>query len=286
MACTPEATLRMFKQLKIEPAVADLTTIGIDDTTLAAKSDPSSRTIRDIDFFRMLGIDETMAIDVSDFEGAEIILDLNQPIAPEFDQTCDLLVDGSLLDNIFDPVTGLKNIARLLRDGGRCLLLNAGNIHTRGLPYTLLSPFWFFDYFAWNNFDYCQVYVTLYDATSGASEVYAISYEHVARHVGPGYIKWIPVPQRMSVAVYAEKGPNSTWDQIPTQSPYRNEADWKKFSEIVDRYRAQNRAYLARSSSSFKNPNIPQGYIRIMPNGQPEAKMSQPRKPELAGIKA
>ncbi len=51
---------------------------------------------------RMLNFSEVKAVDVSDFEGAEVIINLNKPLPNHLESTCDLLVDGSTLDNIFD----------------------------------------------------------------------------------------------------------------------------------------------------------------------------------------
>jgi hypothetical protein len=121
MEATPEQAMGMFSALNVPSAVIEVSQLGIDTTTFWALHNPTARTIRDVDFFRMLGVIETLAIDVSNFEGADIVQDLNQPISPELEASCGLLVDGSLLDNIFNPTTGLKNIARLLEPGGTVL---------------------------------------------------------------------------------------------------------------------------------------------------------------------
>src|SRR5262245_37054452 len=75
----------------------------------------SSGFIRDDDFFRLLGVPRVKAIDVSDYEGAEIICDLTAPIQPALEGIADFILDGSTLDNVFDPATALKNIARMLK---------------------------------------------------------------------------------------------------------------------------------------------------------------------------
>ena len=77
--------------------------------------------------FGWLFILKLHAVDISDFEGAGIIVDLNEPLPPHLEATCDLLVDGSTLDNIFNPTQGLRNLARMLKPGGRLFLSNMAN---------------------------------------------------------------------------------------------------------------------------------------------------------------
>ncbi|MBV8089746.1 MAG: hypothetical protein JO139_09260 [Alphaproteobacteria bacterium] len=217
----------------------------------------------------MLGLDEVFAIDITDREGAEIVLDLNYPVPASLANSCDLLVDGSLLDNIFDPTTGLKNIAKLLMPGGRCFVHNMANTRTdfTGIPYTIFNPMWFFDYFVWNEFDYCQVYVNVYSKESADPEVYAISFEHAGRHWDGGIIRPIVSEHLIALNVYAEKGRRSTWDKMPTQHVYRSAADWDRYIGIVEGYRAQQRAHVQFGAGGSTPANIPAGYLRVWPDG-------------------
>jgi hypothetical protein len=117
MPTSPDETIKMFHALNVPPLIKDVSQHEVDRTTLEAKHNRSRETIRDTDFCRMLGIDEIRAIDVSNTEGADIILDLNHPIPDALEESCGLLVDGCTLDNIFEPATGLRSIARMLRRG-------------------------------------------------------------------------------------------------------------------------------------------------------------------------
>lgn len=211
----------------------------------------------------MLGVTETLAIDVSDFEGADTVHDLNRPVSPELEASCGLLVDGSLLDNIFDPTTALKKIARrLLEPGGRCFVHNMGSTSAdfAGIPYTMFTPLWFFDYFVWNEFEYCQVYI--YTPHEQGVDIYAISYEHAGRFVGDGFIKPIVSDYEIYMTVYAEKGLRSTWDNMPTQHAYRNEEDWARYSRIIEGYLDQKRPYLVLGGPGPIRKGVPYGYVR------------------------
>ncbi len=279
MPYSPEITFRTFQDLGARPAISDLSEIRIDEATTTAREDPAQHRIRDVDFFAMLGLSETLAIDISDYEGAEILVDINQPIPSRLERSCCLLVDGSLLDNIFDPVTALKNISRMLTPGGRCFLINQG-FHYSEHPQTYLglNAMWFFDYFVWNDFDYCQVFNNMYGrdedgkGNGNYDTVYALSYEQVSGEVGNRLVPWLRPPDDwMGITVYAEKGRQSTWDQIPTQAQYRSEHDWQRYRAIVDRYRAQNRPYLVTSGEVAKKRNgIPPGYLWVRSDGTTE----------------
>ena len=140
MDLSPEGTNELFKGLNLSPAGGLAQPDWVDTVTSAAGS--KENPIRDVDFFKMVGFSEVKAIDVSGFEGAELILDLNGDIPPILKETCDFLVDGSLLDNIFDPISGLRTAVKLLRPNGRLYLSNAGNhsVHIGGIPYLIFTP--------------------------------------------------------------------------------------------------------------------------------------------------
>ena len=267
MPVSPEGALTMFASLGVVPAITQTSELHIDTATIEAET--WGATIRDVDFFRMLGLDEVYAIDITNREGAEIVLDLNYPVPSSLANSCELLVDGSLLDNIFDPTSGLKNIAKLLMPGGRCFVHNMANtrIDFSGIPYTMFNPLWFFDYFVWNEFYYCQVYVNVYSKDNADPEVYAISLEHAVRHWDGGIIRPIVSEDLIALNVYAEKGPYSTWDKMPTQHVYRSAADWDRYIGIVEGYRAQQRAHVQFGPAGPIPTNIPAGYLRIWPDG-------------------
>jgi hypothetical protein len=106
--------------------------------------------------FLLLGVEKIRAIDHFDFEGADIILDLNEPISADLAGTAEFICGGSVLDNVFDPAIYIKNIARLLASGGRLIDQNLISVHFH--PYLIASPAWYFDYFILNWFADCEVY--------------------------------------------------------------------------------------------------------------------------------
>ena len=103
-------------------------------------------------------IDEVNVLDCSPYEGADLIADLNFPIAPELFGTYDFVYDSSVIDNLFNPGQAIINIHHLLKPGGRYLGINVASF----FPGALVSchPEWFHSFFAVNNYADVKVYVT------------------------------------------------------------------------------------------------------------------------------
>jgi hypothetical protein len=113
----------LASRLRDHCASVDASAIEVDRTTLNRKRGGALASDRSI--FRALGNDRVKALDVSDYEGAEIIHNLNEPIPDRLHASADFIVDGSTLDNVFDPAMALRNLAAMLRPGGRLLMINA-----------------------------------------------------------------------------------------------------------------------------------------------------------------
>jgi hypothetical protein len=265
MGATPQAALQMFRQLGLTPRPLSHPPRVDDATTGAIAWETGS--IYDADFYKMLGCDEHYAVDISAFEGAEIIVDLNKPIPDHLEKTCDFLVDGSTLDNIFDPCQGLENIARMLKPGGRCVLVNMGNasLDFGGIPYTMFNPLWFYDYFAINGFSACDVYAVVHSPAGHIS--YRLLHEMARRQHTNGVLPTVISVHTVAIVVFAEKGENSTFDRMPTQHAYRPEAEWQEFERAVQRFEDNARPPLIVSSLDADEPAIAGGWYRIRPDG-------------------
>jgi SAM-dependent methyltransferase len=70
-------------------------------------------------FFTALGFKEIDALDISSYEGANIVGDLNDPnLADMVGYRYDLVYDCGTLEHIFDAPTALRTINRLIKIGG------------------------------------------------------------------------------------------------------------------------------------------------------------------------
>jgi len=91
------------------------------------------------EFFSVLGAKETLAIDMSDYEGAQILHDMTHPLPDSLVSSFDLVVDGGTLEHIFDLPTALRNATRMVRPGGRFISLTMAN-NFCGHGFYQLSP--------------------------------------------------------------------------------------------------------------------------------------------------
>lgn len=154
---TRDEMVTLLKKYDIRVNEAD---IEIDDYTQASRR-AGSVWVSDRSFFRILGVGRFSSLDVSTYEGAEIVHDLNKPIGHELANRFDFLVDGSTFDNVFSPSVALMNFGRMLKPGGRLVSLNA--LSNDNGPYLILTPFWLLDYFVANRFSDCKLYVGVHE---------------------------------------------------------------------------------------------------------------------------
>lgn len=225
----PDQLKALFGNLGLTPRSS---TIELDLATTAAKQHPNREFITNDTFYRWLGLDQIDVLDVSDFEGADIVHDVCTPIPDRLVNAYDFVYDSSVLDNVFDPVAALRNMAAAVKPGGRLIQVNA--VYSDAFPYLAFTCGWFLDYFALNDFPRCQVYLAQFDSQT--------------RFFGP-WTLWGCLPlsrQKLSAPtiagslavaiVIAEKGRDSTVDRNPVQGHYRSQAESDRLDERFDRY--------------------------------------------------
>jgi hypothetical protein len=101
-------------------------------------------------FLRHLGADSLSAIDASDYEGADIILDMNRPLSPDFPGGFSVIIDGGSMEHIFDVPQCLKNIVSMLDNDGAIISINGAN-NFMGHGFYQFSPEFFFRVFCKDN---------------------------------------------------------------------------------------------------------------------------------------
>lgn len=235
-------------QLRGHGHVVDTSAIEIDRTT-SNRIPGYGEIVTDRSIFRALGIGSVKALDVSPYEGAEIIHNLCEPIPGSLRETADFIVDGSTLDNVFDPAMALRNLAAMLKPGGRVLMINAWS--PRDGSYALCSPAWYFDFFVTNGFADCKTYVCV-SAGRRANAYWldpAFMRTAEARIRVPLLACWWRIP---AVLVLAEKArePSSPFVS-PTQAHYRSEREWGRYLDNLGAIERSTRPHLARSIGSM-----------------------------------
>lgn len=99
------------------------------------------------DFFRhFLGAESVTAIDFSDYQKADIVHDLNQPIPQAMTKQFDTLIDGGTIEHIFDVKQVLENFMNLINDDGS-IFINTNSNNLCGHGFYQFSPEFFYRVF-------------------------------------------------------------------------------------------------------------------------------------------
>ncbi len=114
--------------------------------------------------FRLLGAAEVSAVDYSDYEGADILADLNKEnsIPEKYRRHFDLVVDGGTLEHIYDQRNAIDNMDVLAKVGGYIyhVVPCAGYVDHGYYSY---SPSLFTDHYNLNNgFDLIDILIEIY----------------------------------------------------------------------------------------------------------------------------
>lgn len=105
-----------------------------------------------------LGFETIRSLDVSGYEGAEIIHDLNRPIPAELEGTAGCIYAGGTIEHVFNVAVALDNVVRLLKVGGTAVLTAPMNGYV-GHGFYQFSPELFFRFFEANGCEDVRCYL-------------------------------------------------------------------------------------------------------------------------------
>lgn len=94
-----------------------------------------------------LGAHSVSSLDFSEYEGANLIHDLNKPVPDTLHEKFDLLFDSGSLEHVFNIPTALQNYVHLVRKGG-LLVLDLPADGCSGHGFYQFSPELFYRYFS------------------------------------------------------------------------------------------------------------------------------------------
>ena len=98
------------------------------------------------DVLRALGFEKVDVLDISSYEGANVIQDLNCPVPTRLHERYDLIVDGGTLEHVFNFPMAIENVMRMVKVGGDVLLISPANNYC-GHGFYQISPELFFRIF-------------------------------------------------------------------------------------------------------------------------------------------
>lgn len=187
--------------------------------------------LSDESLFRQLGFDRVMACDISDWEGAEVIVDLNRPIPEEHEGRFDVILDPGTILQVFHLPQVLDNLHRFLAPGGRIVHAAVPSNNHMDLGFYMISPTLFADFYEANGYDLAYEYLC----------VYAPYWQRGRLHTGPWKVyEYTPGSldhlsfgryggQQTAIFAVAEKREGSTGDVIPQLGQYRQ--SWELYEE-------------------------------------------------------
>jgi SAM-dependent methyltransferase len=177
------------------------------------------RALTDQEFFGAFGFDAVAAADYSDFDGAELVYDMNRNDLPAAHRGAyDCVVDGGTMEHVFHAPNFLANVFELLRVGGRIVhVCPASNAVDHG--FYSFSPCLFYEFYKANGWhiDACK----LLDFGTKLLPIRMTAYDYVppiSRDLLDGYLRGT-VHYTFFVAT---KLAESRGDRIPQQTFYQD----------------------------------------------------------------
>lgn len=104
-------------------------------------------------FFKALGFEEVHAMDISAYQNADIIFDLNERDLPnELIERFDYILDGGTLEHVFDFAQALRNVSKMLKVGGKVFHYIPSAVGYINHGYYNLSPSLLQDFYISNGY--------------------------------------------------------------------------------------------------------------------------------------
>ena len=170
------------------------------------------------EFLRLLGAQNPVSVDQSDFEGATLLHDLNDPFPEQLHGQFDLVLDGGTLEHIFDYPKALRNCMELVRIGGHLVTITPSSGHT-GHGFYQFSPELFFRVFSADN-GFALRKIVFFDVRKEESTFYEVNDPYATGQrgelrTGTALLLFVLAEKIANVPVFANR---------PQQSDYA--ADW------------------------------------------------------------
>jgi len=126
----------------------------------ATRHSTNSFCVDDLQLFQSISssISSIDVLDISPYEGANVLFDMNQPAPQSLIGKYDFIYDSSVLDNVFNPAQFISNVALMLKPGGRALLINVASFFPGA--FVSVHPEWMYSFFAHNKYHDCRVYLS------------------------------------------------------------------------------------------------------------------------------
>lgn len=181
--------------------------------------------VRCREVFLKLGFAEVDVLDYSDFEGANVIHDLNSPgLDSKWAGAYDVVIDHGTLEHVFHLPNALHTLFRLLRVGGRLIT----STPTSGFlehGFYMIQPTLFADYYRANEWEINSIQLAWLGEDQENNPPFFADYVPGAfDSLGNGKLR----PEMHSTITVATKTTRTTGDRVPMQGYYARLSDWNK----------------------------------------------------------
>jgi len=194
--------------------------------------------VQDISVFQLMGFQEVVTLDNSDFEGAQVIHDLNlavtEPMLARVGRF-DLVIDSGCLEHVFDVSQVLSNFFTLAKVNGVIIHISPSTNHIDHGFY-MFSPTLFQDYYGANQFKILRHLLFQYRHPLSRRKWKA--YHYLPGALAPFSFGGMP-KGLFGIFIAAQKQAHSTCNAVVQQSAYR--AAWSQNRAAQQPSRNQNR---------------------------------------------
>jgi hypothetical protein len=228
VSLTLDKALRILREEGVKPTSAMINraqTFGLDHSTRYGEG---GGVLTDRALFALFGENDLVAMDVSTYEKAEIIHNLNNPIGKDLENKFDFIIDGGTFDHLFDIKTAFINLTKMLKISGRTFMWNGASNFT-GTAYLSYAPDFFRDYFLVNKYSDCKAYLAEV-SRQGQFKSWNI-FEYTGGRKFKEGMDAFHTPFMMMTVIIAEKGKETTWDKVPVQCFYRDDNEWPVYKD-------------------------------------------------------
>ena len=177
----------------------------------------------DVSFFRRLGFSAVESSDVSDWEGADRILDLNRPVPVELHGRYDAVFEAGTIQHVFDLPQVFANIHSLLRPGGRVIHGMAPSSNHVDHGFYMFSPTLFADFYRENGWEIEAFYFFEFRSYWWRGRFRSTVWK--VRPYTPGCLDDLSYGgfggSQLGIFVVATRTAETTGDRVPQQSVFR-----------------------------------------------------------------
>lgn len=200
------------------------------------------------EFFKLLGAKEIVSVDRSDFEGATLLHDLNEPFPDHHRARYDFVFDGGTLEHIFNYPAALRTCIELVRPGGHFLTIAPAH-NLMGHGFYQISPELFFRAFTGNN-GITLLKIVLFEASKTDAAFFEVN-----DPAKTGLRTELSFSRPMYLAALAQRtSVPQVFTELPQQSDYVS--SWERHAQVTANNPAKTISFFRRVAMTL-NPYWP-----------------------------